>query len=428
MKRFLSALLAVILCASLFAGCSAPAESSQALAESTTDCDFENNMLAITNPPKEVEKQGIHEELNTDNRLTVSEATYYFHDTTSSDYWYGHYAVKIENTLDRKARINFINIDLIDTNEKIIYHTEDHNVVPAILNPNDIAYIGSQFSISKTIDKDSVNRMEIYFTYYDTDCVAKMIDFNNIGIQFSNTGNIEISGRAVNNTGSDIDFASCVAVVFDKDANLISANFFAISDLLNNAMSGFSTSIYGSAHLADVADNVIVQGMNTIDLPWEDEHAAYSSNVFSATIYDKSLAGETNVIIDDTPSIEVTVAPSLQPNLTPVPDSTTPVQDYSVSQPTKGERNALSSARQYLDYMAFSYKGLIDQLEYEGYSTEEATYAADNCGADWNEQAVKSAKQYLDYMSFSRSGLIEQLEYEGFTHEQAVYGAEQNGY
>lgn len=25
-------------------------------------------------------------------------------------------------------------------------------------------------------------------------------------------------------------------------------------------------------------------------------------------------------------------------------------------------------------------------------------------------------------MSFSRSGLIEQLEYEGFTHDQAVYG------
>ena len=28
-------------------------------------------------------------------------------------------------------------------------------------------------------------------------------------------------------------------------------------------------------------------------------------------------------------------------------------------------------------------------------------------------------------MSFSKSGLIEQLEYEGFTHEQAVYGADQ---
>lgn len=75
--------------------------------------------------------------------------------------------------------------------------------------------------------------------------------------------------------------------------------------------------------------------------------------------------------------------------------------------------------------MAFSYSGLIEQLEYEGYSTEEATYAVDNCGADWKEQAAKKAEEYLNSMSFSKSGLIEQLEYEGFTHEQAVYGADQ---
>lgn len=79
----------------------------------------------------------------------------------------------------------------------------------------------------------------------------------------------------------------------------------------------------------------------------------------------------------------------------------------------------------YLNAMAFSYSGLIEQLEYEGYSTEEATYAVDNCGADWKEQAAKKAEEYLKSMSFSKSGLIEQLEYEGFTHEQAVYGADQ---
>ena len=75
--------------------------------------------------------------------------------------------------------------------------------------------------------------------------------------------------------------------------------------------------------------------------------------------------------------------------------------------------------------MAFSYSGLIEQLEYEGYSTEEATYAVDNCGADWKEQAAKKAEEYLNSMSFSKSGLIEQLEYEGFTHDQAAYGADQ---
>ena len=92
---------------------------------------------------------------------------------------------------------------------------------------------------------------------------------------------------------------------------------------------------------------------------------------------------------------------------------------------TMGERMALSSAKNYLRTMGFSKKGLINQLEFEGYSTEEATYAVNNCGANWKEQAVRVAKNYLNVMSFSKQGLIEQLEFEGFTSEEAYYGAEQ---
>lgn len=95
---------------------------------------------------------------------------------------------------------------------------------------------------------------------------------------------------------------------------------------------------------------------------------------------------------------------------------------------TTGQKNALNQAKSYLEWSTFSYDGLVGQLEYEQYSHEDAVFAADNCGADWNEQAVKSAKNYMEFSSFSKDGLIEQLEYEGFTHEQAVYGAEQNGY
>lgn len=94
---------------------------------------------------------------------------------------------------------------------------------------------------------------------------------------------------------------------------------------------------------------------------------------------------------------------------------------------TTSQKNALRSAKQYLDVMPFSYTGLIKQLEYEKYSHEDAVYAADNCGADWNEQAAKAAKDYLDVMSFSRQGLIDQLEYEGYTHEQAVFGVNSVG-
>ncbi len=103
---------------------------------------------------------------------------------------------------------------------------------------------------------------------------------------------------------------------------------------------------------------------------------------------------------------------------TPVPTPST----------TMGQRNALAKAKDYLSIMAFSYSGLIDQLEYEGYTTEEATYGADNCGADWNEQAAKKAQDYIDLMAFSKQGLIDQLKYEGFTQAQAEYGAAAVGY
>jgi endonuclease YncB( thermonuclease family) len=80
--------------------------------------------------------------------------------------------------------------------------------------------------------------------------------------------------------------------------------------------------------------------------------------------------------------------------------------------------NALRTAEDYLDYTAFSESGLIDQLEYEQYSTEAAQWAVENVDVDWNEQAALSAAQYLDYTAFSEGGLRDQLEYEGFTPEQ----------
>ena len=109
--------------------------------------------------------------------------------------------------------------------------------------------------------------------------------------------------------------------------------------------------------------------------------------------------------------------------------SSTAAADASVgSSATMGQRNAAEKAKQYLEYTAFSYTGLIQQLQYEGYSVDEATYGADNCGADWNAQAAAKAQQYLEYTSFSRSGLVVQLEYEGFTSSQAEYGASAVGY
>jgi SOS response regulatory protein OraA/RecX len=130
---------------------------------------------------------------------------------------------------------------------------------------------------------------------------------------------------------------------------------------------------------------------------------------------------------------------SEEPNTTeapaPVTTDTNAVENTEPVQPTSneptltmGQKNALQSAYDYLDYTAFSYKGLVAQLEYEGYSNADAVFAADRCGADWNEQAAKKAAEYLDYSSFSRQGLIDQLVYEGFSSEQATYGVTAVGY
>jgi Host cell surface-exposed lipoprotein len=104
------------------------------------------------------------------------------------------------------------------------------------------------------------------------------------------------------------------------------------------------------------------------------------------------------------------------------PAVTEPVLQY-----TRSEDNAIRSAESYIDTMAFSREGLIEQLEYEGFTTAEATLAVDTIVVDWNEQAYKSAESYLDTMPFSRTELVDQLVYEGFTASQAAYGVGQTG-
>jgi hypothetical protein len=92
---------------------------------------------------------------------------------------------------------------------------------------------------------------------------------------------------------------------------------------------------------------------------------------------------------------------------------------------TSSQKNAIGSARDYLEYSAFSKSELIDQLEYEKFSKADSRFAVNHITVNWNAQAVKSAKEYLDYSSFSKAELIDQLEYEGFTAAQARYGVDQ---
>ena len=91
------------------------------------------------------------------------------------------------------------------------------------------------------------------------------------------------------------------------------------------------------------------------------------------------------------------------------------------------QENANKRTKEYLDINAYSYDGLYTQLIYEGFTPTESTSAIDALNIDWNEQAAKQAKTFLEFLKFTRSELIDQLIIEGFTKEQATYGADSTG-
>lgn len=109
---------------------------------------------------------------------------------------------------------------------------------------------------------------------------------------------------------------------------------------------------------------------------------------------------------------------------------TAPAFAQSLSGPQK---NAVRSAKQYLEISGFSRAGLIQQLSSDagdGYDKADATAAVDSLNVDWNKQAERSAKQYLSLMGFSCNGLIEQLSSsagDGYTKAQATHGARAAG-
>lgn len=95
---------------------------------------------------------------------------------------------------------------------------------------------------------------------------------------------------------------------------------------------------------------------------------------------------------------------------------------------SKKSDSAVEAARKYFDTGNFTYTSLIDKLEQDGYSQEEAEYAADNCGADWNAQAAKEAEALLKDGLLTKEEIVDKLIFKGYTYEQAVYGAEANGF
>lgn len=86
---------------------------------------------------------------------------------------------------------------------------------------------------------------------------------------------------------------------------------------------------------------------------------------------------------------------------------------------------ALSEAKDFQTYSdaGVSEKSLFNLLE--GillFTHEEAVYAVENAGIDWDEMAVRKAESYLKHGTVEIKNLQAQLEFDGFTAEQAAYG------
>jgi len=114
------------------------------------------------------------------------------------------------------------------------------------------------------------------------------------------------------------------------------------------------------------------------------------------------------------------VTPSTHPN---------PTVKKTAEFKSKSQEQAVLKAQQYVRSTFFSRKGLINQLKFEGFSTEDATFATDYLHLNYNTQAAGKAQEYVSgQQGFSKQSLIDQLEFEGYSTEQATYGATKAGF
>ena len=149
----------------------------------------------------------------------------------------------------------------------------------------------------------------------------------------------------------------------------------------------------------------------------------------------KPSAGSPQVVVATTSAPAVSTAPTTTAPATTAPATTAPATTQAPPPPATTEapalpvsqQQAVKSAEDYLDTMAFSRTGLIKQLEFEGFSAADATYAVDHVTVDWNAQADASAKEYMDMGGFSHKSLLAQLVFEGFTAAQAAHGVKSVG-
>lgn len=87
----------------------------------------------------------------------------------------------------------------------------------------------------------------------------------------------------------------------------------------------------------------------------------------------------------------------------------------------------MRSAENYLRSQGISRLGLIDQLQFEQFSEEDARYATEQSGADWNAEAVEAAQDFLSRNPYDAKTLTVLTESMGFTEDEVTHAVDEAG-
>ena len=89
-------------------------------------------------------------------------------------------------------------------------------------------------------------------------------------------------------------------------------------------------------------------------------------------------------------------------------------------------KKIVKKASWYVENTSSSRMEIIAILRKMEYSMEDCLAAIDSLNVNWNNQAKKAADNYLKITKFNKDELISQLQFDGFTLEEAQFGASIN--
>ncbi|MBR1971664.1 MAG: Ltp family lipoprotein [Clostridia bacterium] len=90
---------------------------------------------------------------------------------------------------------------------------------------------------------------------------------------------------------------------------------------------------------------------------------------------------------------------------------------------SKKLKKIIKKASWYVENTSSSRMEIIAILRKMEYPMEDCLAAIDSLNVNWNNQAKKAADNYLKIAKFNKDELVSQLQFDGFTLEEAQFGA-----